>query len=110
MIRRPPRSTLFPYTTLFRSDVAWTLRRGRRQHPHRAFAVAAGHGAAAERLAAAAVSAQAGGPVAFAFPGQGGQYPGLCRDLYRFESAFRALLDECAELALGPLGTDPRAA
>src|SRR2546426_5114801 len=24
MIRRPPRSTLFPYTTLFRSRVAWT--------------------------------------------------------------------------------------
>src|SRR2546429_8939361 len=23
MIRRPPRSTLFPYTTLFRSSVAW---------------------------------------------------------------------------------------
>src|SRR2546425_7320824 len=23
MIRRPPRSTLFPYTTLFRSIVAW---------------------------------------------------------------------------------------
>src|SRR2546425_12579461 len=23
MIRRPPRSTLFPYTTLFRSDIAW---------------------------------------------------------------------------------------
>src|SRR3712207_8872533 len=23
MIRRPPRSTLFPYTTLFRSDPAW---------------------------------------------------------------------------------------
>src|SRR2546422_10535539 len=23
MIRRPPRSTLFPYTTLFRSDSAW---------------------------------------------------------------------------------------
>src|SRR5438309_11162650 len=28
MIRRPPRSTLFPYTTLFRS-------RGRRPHPRR---------------------------------------------------------------------------
>src|SRR2546427_2220647 len=28
MIRRPPRSTLFPYTTLFRSDVhLWGLRR-----------------------------------------------------------------------------------
>src|SRR5256885_3579412 len=28
MIRRPPRSTLFPYTTLFRSRVARTGRRG----------------------------------------------------------------------------------
>src|SRR2546427_12219544 len=26
MIRRPPRSTLFPYTTLFRSLIDWTLR------------------------------------------------------------------------------------
>src|SRR3712207_7906664 len=25
MIRRPPRSTLFPYTTLFRSPGAWNL-------------------------------------------------------------------------------------
>src|SRR2546430_13364801 len=24
MIRRPPRSTLFPYTTLFRSKIVWT--------------------------------------------------------------------------------------
>src|SRR2546426_2656583 len=30
MIRRPPRSTLFPYTTLFRSDAE----RGRRTHRH----------------------------------------------------------------------------
>src|SRR2546422_1504534 len=28
MIRRPPRSTLFPYTTLFRSAVACPRRRG----------------------------------------------------------------------------------
>src|SRR2546430_10494660 len=27
MIRRPPRSTLFPYTTLFRSQVGLTIRR-----------------------------------------------------------------------------------
>src|SRR4051812_49821360 len=26
MIRRPPRSTLFPYTTLFRSDIQITLK------------------------------------------------------------------------------------
>src|SRR3712207_8097698 len=25
MIRRPPRSTLFPYTTLFRSSLRWVL-------------------------------------------------------------------------------------
>src|SRR2546427_9052273 len=31
MIRRPPRSTLFPYTTLFRSHVLQQLLGGRRQ-------------------------------------------------------------------------------
>src|SRR2546428_4106156 len=30
MIRRPPRSTLFPYTTLFRSDLGWGTDRGGR--------------------------------------------------------------------------------
>src|SRR2546426_5122092 len=30
MIRRPPRSTLFPYTTLFRSENAVPLQRGNR--------------------------------------------------------------------------------
>src|SRR5216684_5308225 len=29
MIRRPPRSTLFPYTTLFRSDLDGSVHRGR---------------------------------------------------------------------------------
>src|SRR3712207_7743244 len=29
MIRRPPRSTLFPYTTLFRSDIAFAAARSR---------------------------------------------------------------------------------
>src|SRR2546429_3286664 len=32
MIRRPPRSTLFPYTTLFRSDVG-AIRGSRRSNP-----------------------------------------------------------------------------
>src|SRR3712207_8485207 len=32
MIRRPPRSTLFPYTTLFRSPVLGPLRRKRGEH------------------------------------------------------------------------------
>src|SRR5689334_23996940 len=35
MIQRPPRSTLFPYTTLFRSPDCSSLRsRGRTYHPH----------------------------------------------------------------------------
>src|SRR3712207_7481775 len=32
MIRRPPRSTLFPYTTLFRSPAAQTTLAGIRRH------------------------------------------------------------------------------
>src|SRR3989454_4753883 len=40
MIRRPPRSTLFPYTTLFRSRIFWDepdahhIRRALRAEPH----------------------------------------------------------------------------
>src|SRR5437016_11535495 len=33
MIRRPPRSTLFPYTTLFRSDAVPLCRELKRRHP-----------------------------------------------------------------------------
>src|SRR3989440_12693204 len=33
MIRRPPRSTLFPYTTLFRSAPELTFRQSRRREP-----------------------------------------------------------------------------
>src|SRR3712207_7228484 len=35
MIRRPPRSTLFPYTTLFRSLVGVVVARGGTGVPHR---------------------------------------------------------------------------
>src|SRR5438132_4538590 len=40
MIRRPPRSTLFPYTTLFRSPnggpaIGWCHTEWLRRHPHR---------------------------------------------------------------------------
>src|SRR5258708_16269941 len=38
MIRRPPRSTLFPYTTLFRSGVAIGGSRQHRTAPHHAAA------------------------------------------------------------------------
>src|SRR5690349_23986847 len=35
MLRRPPRSTLFPYTTLFRSFAAGIPRRSSRQKSHK---------------------------------------------------------------------------
>src|SRR5260221_10585997 len=34
MIRRPPRSTLFPYTTLFRSQNLWVMQRRCRAADH----------------------------------------------------------------------------
>src|SRR3712207_7695573 len=37
MIRRPPRSTLFPYTTLFRSSTLWSLRTHCRPRNHHSF-------------------------------------------------------------------------
>src|SRR5256885_1678510 len=37
MIRRPPRSTLFPYTTLFRSGLSDTARAGQRDQPRRRY-------------------------------------------------------------------------
>src|SRR5687768_18355948 len=48
MIRRPPRSTLFPYTTLFRSDAHRATGRGadRRRRDHRTDLLLAGRRAA----------------------------------------------------------------
>src|SRR2546422_6586680 len=44
MIRRPPRSTLFPYTTLFRSDIVLDLLVRLIPDPHRPQAAVPGEG------------------------------------------------------------------
>src|SRR3989449_6602708 len=54
MIRRPPRSTLFPYTTLFRSEALAAPAQRERDTGRRTSRVAAGAGLAATLLAAAA--------------------------------------------------------
>src|SRR2546429_4875655 len=49
MIRRPPRSTLFPYTTLFRSAVVAHHAMAGHGHGNRVGSDGAGHGARADR-------------------------------------------------------------
>src|SRR2546427_5547959 len=54
MIRRPPRSTLFPYTTLFRSRSGPRAARGAGQKAHPRRSVRQEHPPGCDRVAAAA--------------------------------------------------------
>jgi acyl transferase domain-containing protein len=92
------------------ADVAWTLQTGRREFEYRTHVVGSGHQAAARLLRTAG---QAGtGPVlpplTFLFPGQGGQYPGMARELYERHPAFRDRVDECTGLLEANLGASIR--
>jgi len=105
------------------ADVAFTLQMGRKGFHHRRMllcqdgpdggrsaiedAARALTGRDPERL----LSGQHGGgdrPVAFLFPGQGAQYPGMARGLYDSEPSFREDIDRCAELLLPHLERDLR--
>ena len=96
-------------------DVAYTLAVGRTRFSHRrvilcrdtAEARAALAGQATERMSSA-IEEAGERPVAFMFPGQGGQYVDMGRELYETEPVFRAELDRCAELLKPHLGLDLR--
>ena len=97
------------------ADVAWTLAIGRKAFAHRIALVAADVGSAVatlrspETTAATAHSRPAQqSDVVFMFPGQGATYPGMGRTLYDGEPAFRAAVDECAEILREHLGFDLR--
>ena len=92
------------------ADAASTLAKGRREFPFRRALVAAGAPEAASLLRGkyTPVTARENPPVAFLFPGQGAQQPGMGRALYASEAVFRNAVDACAEILLNHLGEDIR--
>jgi amino acid adenylation domain-containing protein len=93
------------------SSVAFTLQEGRKHFSHRRALVCTDAREAAASLAGSAALGAA--PVrgarpslAFLFPGQGAQSPGMAREVYETEDLFRHEVDHCLGL-LGPeLGRD----
>ena len=97
------------------ADVAHTLQVGRHPFELRRAIVCQGVADAIEALR----DAEAQGLVArapetapktvFMFPGQGTQYAGMGRDLYASEPAYRAAVDQCAEILKRRHALDVRA-
>jgi phthiocerol/phenolphthiocerol synthesis type-I polyketide synthase E len=97
------------------ADVAHTLQIGRKAFDHRQAVVARDLddlvAALRDPPAGRVLSSQrapAPRPVAFLFPGQGAQHPGMGAALYRTEAVFRTELDRCAEKLSPLLGLDLR--
>ncbi len=96
------------------ADIAYTLQVGRQAFAHRRMVVCQPHDASAvlassdpQRL----LSGQATGAhraIAFLFPGQGSQYPGMAKELYETEPTFRAVVETCCQLLLPALAVDLR--
>ncbi|MFH8349527.1 beta-ketoacyl synthase N-terminal-like domain-containing protein [Streptomyces sp. NPDC018045] len=96
------------------ADAAYTSAVGRNRFPYRRVVTGPDGTAAAAALEArdparvATAHCAGGSPgVAFLLSGQGGQYPGMARELYAEEPVFRRAVDRCAGvLAAGGTGVD----
>lgn len=93
------------------ADVSWTMQSGRRAFSHRGFAVGADAEELSRSLNADDWKAQIkhasdrGSSVVFLFPGGGAQYPGMAKELYEFEPAFRNAADACLAALPDPTRT-----
>jgi acyl transferase domain-containing protein/aryl carrier-like protein len=95
------------------ADAAYTLNLGRAQHQVRRIVVAKDGAEAAARLsspgggpAVSTLPAGADRSAAFLFPGQGAQYAGMARDLYRAEARFAEEIDRCGAVLAESHGLD----
>jgi FkbH-like protein len=81
-------------------DISFTLASGRRMMRSRSYLVAGSLGEIISREAAFSEPVEISGSpkIAFMFPGQGAQYPGMCRTLYESIGFFRQIMDECFEI------------
>ncbi|GJE49918.1 Glutamate-1-semialdehyde 2,1-aminomutase [Methylobacterium tardum] len=94
------------------ADTAFTLQVGRRAFPYRT-AIVADDRATAIRALREAPSPGAASPadpadIAFMFPGQGSQHPGMARGLYEGVASVRADIDRCAAFLERHEGIDLR--
>ena len=94
------------------ADVAHTLANGRAAFGRRAVALAEDTDALhavleQDTLLRGSVVSEAPS-VAFLFPGQGAQHPGMCEALYRNDAVFRDTLNDCCDRIQALTGTDLR--
>lgn len=96
------------------ADAAFTLQAGRHGFSHRASVVCSSTEDAAAKLnnsdrkIAQSSSLPAHPHTAFLFTGQGSQFPGMGKTLYRTEETYRRHVDECAEILKPILNLDLR--
>jgi amino acid adenylation domain-containing protein len=95
------------------ADVAWTCQTGRKAMSHRRAVVCRDKAGAIAALrdpgrGISDVQETRNRPVAFLFPGQGSQHPGMGAELYASEPAYREEVDRCCELLVPHLGRDLR--
>ncbi len=89
------------------ADTAFTLATGRESFPFRAVIVAKDARELAAKSATLSIvnaGSTASYDVAFLFPGQGSQYPGMGAGLYQSEPVYREAIDRCDDLLLPHLG------